>query len=81
MGAGIGAAAGAAAGMIGVLASRGPDAVLARGSTLEMVLDRPISFNESELNFGNYQAPRSPIAVAPDAGANPHSTVPLTRRR
>jgi hypothetical protein len=46
-----------------------------------MVLDRPISFNESELNFGNYQAPRSPIAVAPDAGANPHSTVPLTRRR
>ena len=81
MGAGIGAAAGAAAGMIGVLASRGPDAVLARGSTLEMVLDRPIGFNESELNFGNYQAPRCPIAVAPDAGANPHSTVPLTRRR
>src|SRR6266536_5354932 len=60
MGAGIGAAAGAAAGMVGVLLSRGPDAVLARGSTLEMILDRPISFNEEELNFGNtYQRPRN----------------------
>ena len=80
MGAGIGAAAGAAAGMIGVLASRGPDAVLARGSTLEMVLDRPIGFNESELNFGNYQAPRAAIVATP-AASDPHSTVPLTRRR
>src|SRR3954454_22632306 len=42
MGAGVGAAAGAAAGMVGVLMSRGPDAVLARGQTLEMILDRPI---------------------------------------
>ena len=81
MGAGIGAAAGAAAGMIGVLVSRGPDAVLARGSTLEMVLDRQISFNESELNFGNYQAPRAAIVTSPDASADPRSTVPLPRRR
>src|SRR5437764_6721132 len=48
MGAGIGAAAGATAGLIGVLVSRGPDAVLAKGSSLEMVLDRPLLFNESE---------------------------------
>jgi type IV secretion system protein VirB10 len=80
MGAGIGAAAGAAAGMIGVLVSRGPDAVLARGSTLEMVLDRQIGFTESELNFGNYQAPRAAIVTTPDA-SDPHSTVPLPRRR
>src|ERR1044071_553519 len=45
MGAGIGAAAGAAAGLIGVLATRGPDAVLSRGSTVEMVLDRLVSYN------------------------------------
>src|SRR6516164_617911 len=45
MGAGIGAAAGAAAGMLGVLLSRGPDAVLAKGTTIEMVLDRPVSFD------------------------------------
>jgi len=43
MGAGIGAAAGAAAGVMGVLLSRGPDATLTRGSTIEMVLDRPVS--------------------------------------
>ena len=80
MGAGIGAGVGAAAGMIGVLASRGPDAVLARGSTLEMVLDRPITFREDEVNFGNYQAPRGAVVTAPDAAAG-HSTVPLGRHK
>jgi type IV secretion system protein VirB10 len=81
MGAGIGAAAGAAAGMIGVLSSRGPDAVLARGTTLEMVLDRPISFTENELNFGNYQAPRAAIAGTPEGTDAGRSTLPLPRRR
>jgi hypothetical protein len=81
MGAGIGAAAGATAGMIGVLLSRGPDAVLARGSTLEMVLDRPVTFNESELNFGNYQPPRGSVAGTPDATGAGRSTLPLPRRR
>lgn len=52
MGAGIGAAAGAAAGLVGVLFSRGPDAVLAKGSTVEMVLDRPLTFDEDELVAG-----------------------------
>src|SRR5215469_14915896 len=42
MGAGIGAAAGAAAGLMTVLLTRGPDADLAKGTTLEMVLDRPL---------------------------------------
>jgi hypothetical protein len=51
MGAGIGAAAGAAAGLLGVLLSRGPDAVLAKGTTLEMVLDRTLIFEESEIEF------------------------------
>ena len=55
-GIGIGAGAGAAAGLMGVLLSRGPDAVLAKGSTIEMVLDRPIAFERSELNFGGGQA-------------------------
>ncbi len=52
MGAGIGAAAGATAGLMGVLLSRGPDATLAKGSSLEMVLDRPLQFKASELDFG-----------------------------
>jgi type IV secretion system protein VirB10 len=50
MGAGVGAAAGAAAGLAGVLLSRGPEAVLAKGTTMEMVLDRPIRFEENELD-------------------------------
>jgi type IV secretion system protein VirB10 len=82
LGAGIGAAAGAAAGLIGVLATRGPDAVLSRGTTVEMVLDRPVSYSESELNFGSYQ-PRSavPAAAVPDAGANKGGGIILPRRR
>lgn len=51
MGAGIGSAAGAAAGLAGVLLTRGPDAVLAKGSTIEMILDRPLTFDASEVNF------------------------------
>ncbi|HZT31184.1 MAG TPA: hypothetical protein VFA33_14945 [Bryobacteraceae bacterium] len=67
MGAGIGAAAGATAGLMGVLLSRGPDAILAKGSTIEMVLDRPLHFQESELNFGNTQ----PVNFADGPGPNP----------
>jgi len=51
LGAGIGAAAGAAAGLIGVLATRGPEAVLAKGTTVEMVMDRTLTFDASELDF------------------------------
>jgi|SRR5579871_1861368 len=65
LGVGIGAAAGAAAGMMGVLLSRGPDAILDKGTTLEMVLDRPLTFQTNELDFGNYQPPRASSAPAP----------------
>ncbi len=82
MGAGIGAAAGAAAGIMGVLLSRGPDAVLTRGSTIEMVLDRPISFEPNELNFSNSMT-RMPVT---DSGGPPPSSqrsrgVPMPGRR
>jgi type IV secretion system protein VirB10 len=59
MGVGIGAAGGAAAGLIGVLASRGPDALLAKGTTVEMVLDRQLIFDESEVNFSGAPARQS----------------------
>jgi type IV secretion system protein VirB10 len=52
-GAGIGGAAGAAAGLAYVLLSRGPDAVLAKGTTMEMVLDRPLHFTPKEIDFSN----------------------------
>lgn len=63
-GLGVGAAAGAAAGLVGVLFTRGPDAVLARGTTLEMVLDRPLKFAEGELYTG-------PIQRTADIGSGP----------
>jgi type IV secretion system protein VirB10 len=59
MGAGIGAAAGAAAGFMGVLLSRGPEAILAKGTTLEMVLDRPLNYEASELDFAGQTSHRS----------------------
>ena len=64
MGVGIGAAAGAAAGLMGVLLTRGPEAVLAKGTTLEMVIDRPLIFAEDELVPG-MMAPRRNIGEGP----------------
>lgn len=72
MGAGIGAAAGATAGMISVLMSRGPEAMIAKGSTLEMVLDRSLEFTEEELNFGNTPARR---VQSGDSGTGPLPSV------
>ena len=66
MGAGIGAAAGATAGLMGVLLSRGPEAILAKGSTIEMVLDRPLQFKASELDFG-----ANAMRPVPDSGGGP----------
>jgi type IV secretion system protein VirB10 len=73
LGSGIGAAAGATAAMIGILASRGPDAVLAKGTTVEMVLDRNLSFTEQDLDFRNAPAParRSPQSEAPRQSERP----------
>jgi hypothetical protein len=56
MGAGIGAAAGATAGLIGVLVSRGPEAILAKGTTMDMVLDRPLQFTSTDIDFSNPMA-------------------------
>jgi hypothetical protein len=48
-----GAGAGAAAGLAGVLLTRGPDVVLQKGSVVEMVLDRPLRFEDKELDFSS----------------------------
>lgn len=81
MGVGIGSAAGAAAGLIGVLLSRGPDAVLAKGSTVEMVLDRPISFDATELDFSN-GLPARPVGEGPGPlPSRKQQNGPVTGRR
>jgi len=52
-GAGIGAGVGAAAGLAAVLLTRGPELELPRGTTLDAVLDRPLSLDASKINFSD----------------------------
>ena len=49
-GAGIGAGVGAGVGIAVVLLTRGPEVVLARGTSVDMVLDRVVKFEEAELS-------------------------------
>lgn len=50
-GAKAGLGAGAAAGLLGVLLTRGPEAELPRGTTMNVVLDRPISLLAARVQF------------------------------
>jgi type IV secretion system protein VirB10 len=50
-GAGIGAAAGAAVGLAAVLLTRGPEAEMPRGSTVEAVIDRSIYLDADKVQF------------------------------
>ncbi len=68
-GAGVGVAAGAAAGLIGVLVTRGPDAMLTRGTNVEMVLDRPLEYQMADLDFSH-----APPSRALTDGQGPQQT-------
>jgi hypothetical protein len=50
-GAGIGAGIGAAAGLAAVLLSRGPEAELPRGSTMDIVLEHELALDASQIQF------------------------------
>jgi type IV secretion system protein VirB10 len=63
-GAGIGAAIGAATILPAVLIGRGPDASLSRGTVLEVELNRPLGFDEHELDFSKTNIQRTAIAPA-----------------
>jgi type IV secretion system protein VirB10 len=52
-GLGIGAGVGAAAGLAAVLLTRGPEAELPRGSTLDIVLEHDLSLDSSQIQFNN----------------------------
>lgn len=80
MGAGIGAAAGVAAGMATVLFTRGPDAELSKGSTIEMVLDRPLTFADDEVNFNNTGTGHFADGPGPQPNRNQSSGLPGLRR-
>jgi hypothetical protein len=83
MGAGVGAAAGSAAGLAGVLRTRGPDAVLAKGSTIEMILDHPLVFAASEVNFtstvgaAHFSDGGGPVPSNKGSVANPTRRLPF----
>ncbi len=64
-GAGIGVAAGAAAGLAAVLLTRGPDAELPRGTTLDAILDRPIVLDASKVQFTS-PGTSTPLSGPPD---------------
>lgn len=83
LGAAAGAGAGAAAGLAGVLLTRGPDAVLAKGSTIEMILDRPLIYTAAEVNFpytpgsGHYSDAEGPVSNKKSGTLNPGSRLPF----
>lgn len=67
-GLGIGAGIGAAAGLAAVLLTRGPDAELPRGSTLDIVLEHDLSLDSSQIqyrNLGQLQPVTPPPAQQP----------------
>jgi type IV secretion system protein VirB10 len=63
-GAGIGAGVGGLAGLGAVLLTRGPDAELPRGTTLDIVLERGLTLDASKAQF-NSLGQMSPVSPAP----------------
>ncbi len=62
-GAGIGAGAGALAGLAAVLLTRGPEAELPRGSTLDIILERSLTLDAAKVQF-NSLGQMSPVPSA-----------------
>src|ERR1700735_427835 len=73
-GAGIGAGVGAAAGLMAVLLTRGPEAELPRGSTVEAVLDRAILLDASKVQF---TSPGQASTLAGPPNREPPRSVPF----
>jgi hypothetical protein len=63
-GLGIGAGIGAAAGLAAVLLTRGPEAELPRGSTLDVVLEHDLTLEGSQIQFTNL-GQAQPITAPP----------------
>ena len=74
-GAGIGAGIGAAVGLGAILLTRGPEAELPRGTTLEAVLDRPIFLDADKVHFTS-PGRASTLAGPPNRGPQ-RSKVPF----
>jgi type IV secretion system protein VirB10 len=73
-GAGIGAGIGAAAGLMAVLLTRGPEAELPRGSTVEAVLDRAILLDANKIQF---TSPGQASTLAGPPNREPPRSIPF----
>jgi hypothetical protein len=73
-GAGIGAGVGAAAGLLAVLLTRGPEAELPRGSTVEAVLDRGIVLDADKVQF---TSPGQASTLAGPPNREPARSIPF----
>lgn len=70
-GLGVGSAAGAAAGVGKVLLTRGAEAMLERGTHIEMLLEQDLHFSEDEIpNVGSVSGSRTNIGPGPDPRRN-----------
>jgi type IV secretion system protein VirB10 len=74
-GAGIGAGAGAAVGILTTLFTRGSDVVFPQGTTLEMVLSRPLEVQQDQLaGMPTYTGIAAPAQVRADSRQSPPAT-------
>jgi hypothetical protein len=64
-GAGIGAGVGGAAGLAAILLSRGPDAQLPRGSSMDLVLERDLFLDAAQINYPTIGQPVNTVVVQP----------------
>jgi hypothetical protein len=60
-GAGIGAGVGAAAGLVGVLLTRGPEAQLPRGSSMDLMLERDLFLDADQIRYTTVGQPNTVI--------------------
>jgi hypothetical protein len=64
-GAGIGAGIGGVAGLAAVLLSRGPDAQLPRGSSMDLMLERDLQLDADQIQYKNVGQPSTTVVVQP----------------
>ena len=64
-GAGIGAGIGGAAGLAAVLLSRGPEAQLPRGSSMDLVLERDLRLDADQIHYTNIGQPPNTVLLQP----------------
>jgi type IV secretion system protein VirB10 len=64
-GAGIGAGAGGLVGLAAVLLSRGPEAQLPRGSSMDLVLERDLQLDSNQINYSNVGQSSTTVVVQP----------------